>query len=144
MALELIKDTAGDTQYRGKAEKCVYTFSTIPEQIPGESWLASQIVQKQIEELAKENSRLLHIRIWRDTSPTWQTDYKVEVFASASPLWWNAIILGVLAILALIITWRIVEIVKDIDWGTIPTPIQWAIPLVAIGLIVLLLVGRKR
>ena len=146
MGYELIKDQAG-VSYSGKAEKCVYTFRTIPEQIPGESWLADQIISRLEDELGKQGSKLLWTRVWCDDSPTWHTDYKVAVWASASPLFWTPIILGVLAVLALVITWQIVETVEDIDWGDIPGPIQigGAAAGIAVALIaLLLLVGRRQ
>ena len=144
MAYNLILDQAGVSGYVGKAEKCTYEFSTIPEQIPGEQWLADQIIQKHIDELAKENSKLLHLRVWRDTSPTWQTDYRVEVTASASPLYWNLIIIGVLAILALVITWKITGVVKNIDWGKAAAPIKWTAITVAVAVIGLILLARRK
>lgn len=146
MGFLLIKDQAGES-YVGKAEKCVYTFSTIPEQIPEEAWLANRIISRLSEELAKQGSKLLWTRVYRDTSPTWTTDYKVEVWASASPLWWSLIIVGAMAVLALLISWKIIETVMDIDWGEIPGPVQigGAAGAIAIGLIALLLLtGRPQ
>jgi len=145
MAYELIIDKAGVSGYVGKAEKCVYEFSTIPEQVPGESYLAQQLIDQQVAELANESSKLLWIRVWRDISPTWQTNYRVEVYASASPLLWGVIVAGVLAILVLLITSKIVEVVKDIDWGKAAAPIvASSLVLGAIILGGLYLAGRKR
>ena len=146
MAYKLIVDQAGVLGYVGKAERCTFEFSTLPEQIPGESWLAQQIVNRGIAELQAQGSSLLWIKLWRDTAPTWQTDYRVEVTATASPLWWTAIILGVLAVLALIISWRIVETVTDIDWGKAALPIAIggiSLALLAIIGIILLAGGKK-
>ncbi len=123
MAFKKILDRRGDPDYSGKAEQVTFTFSTIPEQFPGEQWLADRIIDKIVGQLAGQNSKMLYLRVWRDTSPTWQTHYKVELTASASPLWWNLIILSVLAIFSLILTWQIVNVVEDIFWredGTEP------------------------
>ena len=134
MAYQLILDKAGDgaSQYVGKAEKCLFTFETIPEQIPGEQWLANKIINGHIEELGKQHSRLLHIRVWRDTAPTWRTNYQVEVYASASPLFWTVIIVGVLALIAAFMTWKILEEVKDIDWSGVSEPMRWG----TVGLVI--------
>ena len=134
MAYQLIKDESHNTDYVGKAEVCTYEFSTLPEQIPGEPWLANLIIDRHIAELSSQNSKLLRIKVWRDTAPTWQTDYKVEVAASASPLFWNVIIIGVLAIVALVITWKIISIVKDVDWGKAALPVTAG----AIGIIIVI------
>lgn len=146
MAYSLILNQEGIKGYVGKAERCTFEFSTIPEQIPGESWVAQQIVNRGIAELQAQGSRLLWIKIWRDTAPTWHTDYRVEITATASPLWWNAIILGVLAVLALIISWRIVETITDIDWGKGALPITaGGISLALLAILgILLLTGRGK
>lgn len=133
MAYKLVVDQAGISGYVGKAEKCTFEFSTPPEWLPGESWLANRVVNQGIAELRKEGCELLWVKVWRDTGPVWHTDYRVELTATASPLLWTAIIVGVLVILALVVTWRIVSVVKDIDWG------KAALPVIAGGVSIALL-----
>jgi len=132
MAFQLIVDKKYNQDYRGKAERCVYTFSLTPEQIPGTRWTAEQVVDAHNEELEKQGSQLLELRVWEDTAPTWTTDYRVEVVATASPLWWNIIIAGVLAILVLIAIYFVIENVQQItEYIGEKAPI--AIPLLALG-----------
>jgi hypothetical protein len=102
MSWELIVNEKYNQDFRGHAERCTYTFSLTPEQVPGTHWSAMQVVAAHNEELASQGSDLLELKMWEDTSPTWTTDYLVEVVATASPLWWNLIIIGVLAILVVI------------------------------------------
>ena len=63
MAYSLILNQEGIKGYVGKAERCTFEFSTIPEQIPGEQWLAQQIVNRGIAELQAQGSRLLWIKV---------------------------------------------------------------------------------
>lgn len=145
MGFELVVDQAGKAGYVGKAEKCTFEFSTPPEWIPGENWLANRVVSGSIAKLREQGSELLWVKVWRDTSPFWHTDYRVELTATASPLWWNLIIIGVLAIIVLVVTWRIVSTVKDIDWGKAALPVTAGA--ISVGLIaiigILLLTGGK-
>ena len=114
MAWELIVNEKMNQEFKGHAEMCTYTFSLGPEQVPGMRWAAQQVTNAHVAELQKENSTILELRVWEDASPTWQTDYYVEIVASASPLWWNIIIAGALILLiGLAILFTIIE-VKDI------------------------------
>ncbi|MBA7466780.1 hypothetical protein ES707_01970 [subsurface metagenome] len=88
--------------FEGNAETCIFEFQLTPEQIPGTEWLGQRIVDSFVTELEKEGSRLLELKVYRDTTPTWWTNYRVEVTATASPLAWNLIIIGVLAILFIV------------------------------------------
>jgi len=88
--------------YEGDAEVCTFEFKLTPEQIPGTEWLGQRIVDSFASELEKEGARLLELRVYEDTTPTWWTNYRVEVTATASPLAWNLIIIGVLAILFIV------------------------------------------
>ncbi|MBA7464955.1 hypothetical protein ES707_00113 [subsurface metagenome] len=85
--------------YEGDAETCIFEFKVTPEQIPGTEWLGQRIVDSFASELEKEGSRLLELKVYRDTTPIFWTNYRVEVTATASPLAWNLIIIGVLAVL---------------------------------------------
>ncbi len=98
---ELIQETIYPWAYtfEGDAETCIFEFKLTPEQIPGTEWLGQRIVDSFASELEKEGARLLELRVYRDTTPTWWTNYRVEVTATASPLAWNLIIIGVLAVL---------------------------------------------
>jgi hypothetical protein len=71
-------------------------------------------VNAHLTELQAQGSLLLELRLYEDASGTFTTNYMVELIASASPLWWNAIILGVLAVLAIIFVFFTVKQVDDI------------------------------
>jgi len=98
---QLIQETIYPWAYtfEGDAETCIFEFKLTPEQIPGTEWLGQRIVDSFVSELEKEGSRLLELKVYEDTTPTWWTNYRVEVTATASPLAWNLIIIGVLAVL---------------------------------------------
>ncbi|MBA7646787.1 hypothetical protein ES703_54553 [subsurface metagenome] len=98
--------------YEGNAEICTLEFSLTPEQIPGTEWLGERIVDAFVSELEKEGGRLLELKVFRDTTPTWWTNYRVEVTATASPLAWNLIIIGVLAVLFIV---AIVFVIKAVE-----------------------------
>ncbi|GAJ24739.1 unnamed protein product, partial [marine sediment metagenome] len=85
--------------FEGDAEVCTFEFKLTPEQIPGTEWLAERIVDAFVSELEKEGSRLLELKVYEDTTPMFWTNYRVEVTATASPIAWMPIIIGVLAIL---------------------------------------------
>ena len=144
MAWQLVKSERLNQSYKGKAEKCTYTFTVnLPDQL-GTRWTAEQSLDAHIEELAKQNSIILEYKLWEDKEPTWTTDYRVELVASASPLRWNLIIIGVLALLALIaVSWTIHE-VKDIaEYSPAAVPLL-ALALIAIATVVgVYLVRRK-
>lgn len=88
--------------FEGDAETCSFEFKLTPEQIPGTEWLGQRIVDSFVSKLEEEGSRLLELKVYHDTTPTWWTNYRVEVTATASPLAWNLIIIGVLAILFIV------------------------------------------
>jgi len=131
MAFELFLDQRYNQGFNGHAELCAYTFSLWPEQIPVR-WQAQKIIDAHSQELAKENSKLLELRAWEDTSPTWETNYYVEVVATASPLFWTVIIAGVFILLAIGGTLFIVNKVEDIT-RYVGEEIPGAIPWLAIG-----------
>lgn len=142
MANELIIDYPGLQGYDGKAERCTYEFS-ISAWVYAEWELADKLIKKHIDELNIQGAQLLHLKVWRDIKPM-QTDYRVEVTATASPIFWTPIILGVLALAILVVVWRIVEVVKDIDWGKagVPVTIGAGAVLIIVGLIAFLLMRK--
>ena len=137
-----IVDRKMNQDFQGHAEQCSYTFSVGPEQIPGMKQLAQQIIDSHVKKLQEENSKLLELRVWEDTSPTWTSDYYVEVVASASPLFWNLIIGGVLAILFVIAIYFTIKEIKNITQyiGENVSPVTTNIALV-LGIGVVAIVG---
>ena len=124
--------------YVGEAEECTTTFTVpLPEQLFPNTWVVDKIAATFADEMAKEGGVMLDIKIYQDSIPLWQTNYKVVAIAHASPFPWVVVIPLILAILLVVaITMLIVEF-KEIDWGEIPTAIPWAILAVAVGVGVL-------
>jgi hypothetical protein len=143
MAFQLVKEVYANQSYRGKAEKCNYTFTVnLPDQM-GSSWYAEDHVNAIIQSLADEDSILLEYRLWEDKmSGTWTTDYKCEVVASASPLWWNLIILAAFALISLIVVAyilnKVVNISEYMGGAAGPTFLIGALALLAFGAALLL------
>lgn len=146
MAFQLIKSVVDNQDYRGHAEKCTYTFTVpLPDQL-GAGWTAEQLLNAHLPELTSQGSILLEWRLYEDKlSGTWTTDYKVEIVASASPLWWNLIIIGVLAAIFIIgVAWTI-QNVEDIVKYSPGAGISIGIGMIAIaGVLLLALLTRQR
>ena len=111
---ELIQETIYPWSYifQGDAEICTFEFKLTPEQIPAYPWLGKGIVDSFVSELEKDGSRLLELRVYEDTTPMFWTNYRVEVTATASPIAWTPIIIGVLAILFIV---AIIFAIRAID-----------------------------
>ena len=111
---ELIQETIYPWSYifQGDAEICTFEFKLTPEQIPGTEWLGERIVDAFANKVEEDGSRLLELKVSRDTTPTFWTNYRIEVTATASPLAWSLIIIGVLAILFIV---AIIFAIRAID-----------------------------
>lgn len=102
MAWNLVINEKYNQEYRGHAEKASYTFEVpLPDQL-GAKWTAEQMINAHVNELLDYGEYLLELRVWEDKSPTWTTKYWVDVTATASPLPWALIIVGVLAVIFII------------------------------------------
>lgn len=114
MSYKLVDEGKYNQDYRGHAERCIYTFTVyLPDQM-GAKWTAQQMLNAHIGELQQQGSLILEYKLYEDASPTFTTDYKVDIVASASPLWWNIIIIGVLALLTIAFTAWAIQGVSDI------------------------------
>ncbi|MBA7633610.1 hypothetical protein ES703_41181 [subsurface metagenome] len=100
--------------FEGNAEVCTFDFKLTPEQIPITEWFRERIVNALVSELEKEGARLLEIKVYEDTTPTFWTNYRVEVTATASPLAWNLIILSVLAILFVVAIYFTIKLIDEV------------------------------
>jgi|GEM_PF-3800346 len=116
MAWETVIDTMTleAATYTGNARKVEFTFSAYPEQL---DFVNNWLIENFLDNLKKEASaqygaKVLELRLWRDTSPTWQTNYKGELVTSI-PEGFSAIPFAVLAVivvaLAAIAYWFIVK-----------------------------------
>ena len=86
--------------YTGNARKVEFTFSAYPEQL---DFVNNWLIENFLDNLKKEASaqygaKVLELRLWRDTSPTWQTNYKGELVTSI-PEGFSAIPFAVLAVI---------------------------------------------
>jgi len=125
MTWQLIASKKLNQDYRGPAESCSYIFTVnLPDQL-GARWTAEQNLQAHIEKLQEQGSQVLEWHLWEDKmSGTFTTDYYCEVVASASPLLWTVVVVGVLAILGILATTWLIAQVKEIAKYA-PQAIPW-------------------
>jgi hypothetical protein len=139
---ELVKETKMNQDYNGHAESCIYEFTVaLPDQL-GSRWSAEMSLNSHISALRDAGSILLEYRLWEDKAPLFETQYRCQIVASASPLFWNVIIIGAIVIIGLfLISWTI-KSVSDIARyapGSIKTlAISGAVIAVAVVAVVLL------
>lgn len=84
MSWKLIADRKMNQDYVGRASSCSYSFSLGPDQMPTTKWSAQKIVSAHQQSLEDQGHELLELRMWEDTSPTWETNYYVEMVATDS------------------------------------------------------------
>lgn len=84
---ELNQVTPAAATYKGKAKRVQFTFSALPEQFDYvNTWLVNNFLgELQKQATANNGSQVLKLRLWRDTVPTWTTDYKGELELSTPP-----------------------------------------------------------
>ncbi|GAI21417.1 unnamed protein product, partial [marine sediment metagenome] len=113
---ELIQHTVYPWAYifEGAGETCTFEFKLTPEQIPAYPWLGERIVDSFASKLEEEGARLLELKVYEDTTPIFWTNYRVEVTATASPLAWNLIIIGVLAVLFIIAIYFTIKVIDEV------------------------------
>jgi hypothetical protein len=145
-----------NASYQGKAEKATFTFSSWPEQVDSiNNFFISQYIN-ECKNAVKSQSPiddLLIIKVYRDTTPTWTTEYKIEITATdrtGNQLPWNAI---ALVGLALILTWLVVRPIlqsvqsvlyaPDGGGGSIISNIPWIVVGIA-AILVLPNLSKKR
>ena len=140
MAYKLYKDHLypGWQDYNGKAEVCHFEFKTGPEwpfDWLGQSWYVNKMISSAKESVEDEGGTPLRLTVYRDKAPTWETRYQVVVIAHASPLAWTLVIAGIFALLGLVIAWKIVGDITEVDWGKIIPDIRKGIQWATIGLL---------
>ena len=100
--------------FEGAGETCTFEFKLTPEQIPVYAWLGERIVDSFVSKLEGEGARLLDLKVYEDTTPMFWTNYRVEVTATASPLAWNLIIIGVLAVLFIVAIYFTIRVIDEV------------------------------
>ena len=151
MAYKLIMNKKFNQNYRGKAEWCHWEFTVnMPEQV-GSRIVAEQSLNGHIDELENQGCEILEYRMWEDATPLWETNYYVEVVATASPIWWTGIIIAVIAAIAviglLVTLWIIRETGDILEYApsfTLPLLAMAAIGALVVGGILLWSVTKRR
>lgn len=111
--------------YVGKAERAVFTFSLLPEQLDFiNNFFASQYIN-ECKNAVKQQSPtddVLQLQVYRDTSPVWKTDYQLVITATdrtGNVLPWVAIV-G-LALISIAVVYFVVrptlQSVTDLIYG---------------------------
>lgn len=129
-------------QYEGHAEACEWTFAIpLPKQIGAEA-LANRMIDGHVQELQKQGSILLELHVWEDSTSLIETQYLVKTVASASPLFWKILIVGVvIAILIIGITWMLIKVEDIVTYigSESSTAMKWM--MYATGAVIILGIG---
>lgn len=135
---ELIQHTIHPASYvwEDEAEVCVIEFPLTPEQIPFTQWGGLMLAETFANAVEAEGNSLLEVKVWEDTTPTFWTNYRVEIKAAVAPegqgvaVWpwvaaigavlvtlpWKAIITGALTVLGIwLVGWIIENLIKSVD-----------------------------
>ena len=124
MSYQLVKSQRFNQGYRGSAEEAVYTMTVpLPDQT-GASQVLQNITDAHVQALAEQGSQLLELDVWQDSSPTWETLFRVRVVATTqeapvnaiavAPLVWVVVISTAVIIIGLLVDWAL-ESVKTIS-----------------------------
>ena len=74
------KTTADGKTFNGKAQTGAFTFTAGPEQIDFvNNWLVNNFVDELQRAAVAKGEKVLRVKLWRDTGPTWSTPYKGEL-----------------------------------------------------------------
>ena len=101
-----------NASYEGMAEEALFTFSLLPEQLDFINNFFTNLYVGECEKAIAQNSpqdELLKMVLYRDTAPTWQTNYKCYITATdrtGNVLPWALIILASLVVL---VYWLVVN-----------------------------------
>ena len=110
--------------YSGKAEKCEFGVTVMTSPLDG--WMADRFALALVEKTAEHGGRMLTLKVWQEVTippdvgefgPIPYTTIRGEAIATASPLWWNAIILGALAVVGLLLIAFTTLKVTELFWG---------------------------
>ena len=121
--------------YSGPAEYCRFSFSLLPDQIPGGDWITQQLIGVLASKMVANGREMLELKIWEDKAPIWHTDYICDITytdtgASTSALGTfipaiahvGAIIAAVLVILFIVAITFLIHEINKIWYGGNGTP----------------------
>jgi hypothetical protein len=125
------KLTADGGSYSGPAQVALFEWSVLPEQAGSvNTWLVNNLVNKATAEAIANGCKVLRVRLWRDTGPTFSTPYLCELTITdparmaqgASMEMPQLVILAIITVaLAAILVWLIVKpllrSIEDIIYG---------------------------
>ncbi len=83
--------------YVGPYEGVIAQFSTGPEQLPFMNDLGLWLAERVASEAVKKGVTPLRLIVYRDITPTWQTDWSVEFLGHGSPA------IGITTLIAIIV-----------------------------------------
>lgn len=145
--------TAYGKGYRGPAQRCTFTFKSLPEQIDFVGgWLRQHYVSQVTSSIEQHGGRVLQVKLWRDASPTFHTDWRGEITADIgaevaspgasleSPFPWLAAIVLAIFIVAVFN----LEKIEDVIWGPGEGPfgIPWLV--IVVGLVAVAMLWPRR
>jgi hypothetical protein len=124
----LVYDHDYGINYSGKTEQCTTKVTVnFPDQLFSSTWITDDIANTVKNQIQDQGGQALSVKIYEDTSPTWQTVYYVVMTAAPAPVPrgavgfpfpWAIVVPLILAVLVIVtFTWLIIEI-KDINWGS--------------------------
>lgn len=141
MSYSVIIDEKYNQEYSGHAEACTYTFTVnLPDQM-GASWRAQDLIDAHVTELTAQGAIILELKVWEDTAPTFETNYMVRVVSSASPLFWQIIVAGVIALLGIIFVYLSIKSVEEIVEYSPGAAISLGIGAAALGILGIMLLS---
>ena len=136
--------------YVGEASQCTYEFNIPMAQMPGMDWISQKIIDSHEEEVVKQGSRMLHLKVSERERGLASKDYLVVATATVpeetagqeystqgivslrrvTPMFaqmiWAAIILGVLAIIFIFGVAYTIKETRAFLWGEEgQPPAQW-------------------
>jgi len=133
--------TAEGIRYFGPVEKCTFEIWFLPEEVPGVEQIVVKSVDAiyQVMQYADIQGTPLRTRIWYDSGDWWNSKWKFEITAHASPIAWATFLALWLVVLGLVVIWACIQEVKD---ETYFPPWTWPVVAGSVGLIAIAFIVR--
>lgn len=146
--------------YAGNVEKCVFTFSTGPEQFDFvNNWIRGNYVNEVIRSVEEHGGKVVRVTLYRDAQPTWTTNYKGEILAAmpagsmgqarlAAIPWPAVLAFAFVAVIAYLLIRPVIQSISTLLWGpgggTGLASIPWPLIILAVVVIGGMFMGKKR